>query len=232
LFKFIDSRDRLSVQVHPDDALAAKYENSTGKTEAWYVIQCGLAAYVYVGFKHPVTRDRVVKLAAEGKLTGEMHKYLTKKGDGYYIPSGTVHSIGPGNIIFEIQQNSSVTYRLYDWGRKNLGIQRDLQPGPGSDRLAGKSSGKTKKHGGIKVKQLASCGLFSASEIRMGKGSSYFCENESPLVLALMYGELEIQGEGEKYRFKKGAVVMVPAALGAFMIRAARKTKFVITEVK
>lgn len=124
LVKFIDAHDVLSVQVHPDDGLARERHGSRGKTEMWYVADCEPGAYLYVGFNRPVTRDEYLRAVSEGTLTDLLMRYEVRKGDAYYIPAGTVHAIGPGLLIAEIQETSDITYRISDWGR----LGRDGKP--------------------------------------------------------------------------------------------------------
>ena len=128
LLKLLDARDRLSVQVHPDDEYAARVENKQGKTEAWVILDCDEGAELVFGVREGVTREALRKASLEGK---EVEKLLgrvrVRKGDVYYIPSGTVHAIGAGILIYEIQQSSDVTYRFYDWDRTDSkGNRREL----------------------------------------------------------------------------------------------------------
>ena len=127
LVKFIDAADDLSIQVHPDDAFALKSENSLGKTEMWYVVEADEGAGLYLGFKHPVTKEEYEAAIRERRLTDLLNFYEVKQGDVYFIPSGTIHAIAKGCLICEIQQNSNLTYRVYDYGRvdKN-GREREL----------------------------------------------------------------------------------------------------------
>ena len=127
LIKFIDAKDDLSVQVHPSDDYALAHENSFGKTEMWYVVEAEEGAGLYVGFKRPVTKEEYERAIAENTLTELLNFYEVKQGDCYFIPSGTIHAIGSGCIICEIQQNSNLTYRVYDYGRKDKnGNTREL----------------------------------------------------------------------------------------------------------
>lgn len=127
LNKFIDAKDNLSVQVHPSDEYALKYENSLGKTEMWYVVEADEGAGLYLGFNRDVTKAEFENAIAENRLTELLNFYPVKAGDCYFIPAGTIHAIGKGCLIYEIQQNSNITYRVYDYGRvdKN-GNQREL----------------------------------------------------------------------------------------------------------
>ena len=117
LIKLIDAADDLSVQVHPSDAFAREHEHSPGKTEMWYIAQAGQGAGVYLGFKRPVTAAEFEKASADGTVLSLLNFIEVKPGDCFFIPSGTVHAIGKGCLICEIQQNSNVTYRVYDHGR-------------------------------------------------------------------------------------------------------------------
>ena len=117
LIKFIDARADLSVQVHPSDDYALKYENSYGKTEMWYIVDCEEGAGIYLGFKEEVSDSEFRAAIEENRLTELLNFYPVKPGESYFIPSGTIHAIGKGCLICEIQQNSNLTYRVYDYGR-------------------------------------------------------------------------------------------------------------------
>lgn len=136
LIKYIDAHDVLSVQVHPDDELAERRHGTRGKTEMWYVIDCEPGAYLYVGFNRPVTREQYLAAVADGTLTDLLMRYEVRKGDAYYIPAGTVHAIGPGLLIAEIQETSDITYRISDWGRVGKdGKPRQLHTAEATDAI-------------------------------------------------------------------------------------------------
>lgn len=117
LIKFIDAKDNLSVQVHPSDDYALKNEGSYGKTETWYIVEAEEGAGIYLGFKREVTEEEFSKAIETNTLTDLLNFYEVKAGERYFIPSGTIHAIGKGCLILEIQQNSNLTYRVYDYGR-------------------------------------------------------------------------------------------------------------------
>lgn len=119
LVKLIDSAQNLSIQVHPDDDYARKYENSYGKNEMWYVVGAEKDAKLYIGFNKDVSKDELVNRIENNTLLDVMNHILVKPGDAYYIPAGTIHAIGKGCFILEIQQNSNLTYRVYDYGRRD-----------------------------------------------------------------------------------------------------------------
>ena len=119
LFKLIDSSERLSVQVHPNDELSLERHKAYGKTEMWYVIDAKPNASIYVGFKKEVNKEQFVQHLKNGTLLDIMNVEQAKAGDVFFLPAGRIHAIGEGLLIAEIQQTSDVTYRVYDWGREN-----------------------------------------------------------------------------------------------------------------
>jgi mannose-6-phosphate isomerase len=116
LIKYIDARDALSVQVHPDDAQAAE-EGDAGKYEAWIVLHAGPRARIIRGFKPGVTRAQLEPVASSAGVEALLHSFAPRPGDVVHLPAGTVHAVGPDVVLFEVQTNSDVTYRLWDWGR-------------------------------------------------------------------------------------------------------------------
>jgi mannose-6-phosphate isomerase len=127
LIKFIDARDNLSIQVHPDDELAKARHNSFGKTEMWYVVNAAPNAFLYSGFEKNITPDEYVKTVENNTFTDTLKKYDVKTGDVFFLPAGRVHAIGTGCFIAEIQQTSDITYRIYDYNRKDAqGNPREL----------------------------------------------------------------------------------------------------------
>lgn len=117
LVKLIDAKSDLSVQVHPSDAYALANEGQYGKTEMWYVVDAEPGAGLYIGCKKAMTKSEFAARIAAGTLTDALHFVAVKPGDCYFIPSGTIHAIGKGCLIAEVQQNSNLTYRVYDYGR-------------------------------------------------------------------------------------------------------------------
>ena len=117
LIKLIDAKDDLSVQVHPDDEYALKTEGEYGKTEMWYIVDCEPGATLYYGFKHKISKEEFKSRINDNTLTDVLNKVPVKKGDVFFIQSGTIHAIGSGILIAEIQQNSNTTYRVSDYGR-------------------------------------------------------------------------------------------------------------------
>ena len=127
LVKLIDAKQDLSVQVHPSDSYALEHENSFGKTEMWYIVEADEGAGIYLGFKRDVTQAEYEEAIKNHTLTELLNFFAVQAGECYFIPSGTIHAIGKGCLISEIQQNSNLTYRVYDYGRKDKnGNEREL----------------------------------------------------------------------------------------------------------
>lgn len=127
LFKFIDAREDLSVQLHPNDDLAAERHNSFGKTEMWYILNTEKEARLILGFNQKMTEEKYLKFLTENKITEILHTEKVTRGDAYYVKPGTVHAIGGGVLLAEIQQTSDITYRIYDWNRPDTnGKPREL----------------------------------------------------------------------------------------------------------
>ncbi len=119
LIKYIDAQSDLSVQVHPDDELARKRHNSYGKNETWYILHANPGSYIYLGFREGVQKEDYLKAVREGNFEKILNKIPVKAGDWFYIPAGTVHAIGAGIVLTEVQQSSDITYRIYDYNRKD-----------------------------------------------------------------------------------------------------------------
>lgn len=128
LVKFVFTSGHLSVQVHPDDAFASIHENSPGKTEMWYILRADPGAQLAIGFRETISPDRLRECSLNGEIVNLLNWMNVEAGDAFYIPAGTVHAIGQGLAICEIQQHSDVTYRLYDYGRnRELHLEKALQ---------------------------------------------------------------------------------------------------------
>lgn len=127
LFKFIDAEDDLSLQVHPDDKYARQHANDSGKHEAWYIVDAMPNAQIIRGFRAGITKDKAKKAWQKGSFADITDAFNVEKDDVIYIPPNTVHAIGAGIVLAEIQQNSDVTYRIYDYDRANIhGVKRTL----------------------------------------------------------------------------------------------------------
>ena len=136
LVKFIETHMPLSVQVHPDDALARERHDCLGKTEMWYVLDSEPGAYVYAGLTRDITREEVSRMVKDGSIIDVLRRCDVKKGDVVFLPAGCIHALGPGLKVVEIQENSNITYRLYDYNRPGLdGKPRQLHVAESMDAI-------------------------------------------------------------------------------------------------
>ena len=223
LIKFIDAKSFLSVQVHPSDDYALKNENSYGKTEMWYIVDAEEGAGIYLGFKEDVTIQQYEQAIKENKLTDLLNFYEVKSGECYFIPAGTIHAIGEGCLICEIQQNSNITYRVYDYGRKDKnGKERELHVEKAlkvtnlkkheNKFLSGELLGASKY---FNVRKLIVCGEERAKTD--GKSfHSVICIN----------GEGSIDGQ----KIKRGDSFFVPADYGEYIVEG--DLELIMTDVR
>ncbi len=223
LVKFIDAKQDLSVQVHPDDAYAREHEHQNGKTEMWYVLDADEGASLIYGFEHPVTEEILRGAVEDGSLGKHLHKVSVKPGDLYYVPAGTVHGIGAGTLVAEIQESSNVTYRVYDYDRvdKN-GNKRELHFDKALKVMdMSATKGAEQKHRlvhyypGCCREILCRCKYFETERIGMTMGCSFEVMDTSFQVLLCLKGEASIETPGEKpVRFAKGDCLFIPAGIG------------------
>ena len=219
LLKIIDATKKLSVQVHPDDQLAKKLENGSGKTEMWYVLDATPEAKLYIGLKQIENKEQLRQVIKEGKLENHLNEIDVSKGDFFFIPSGTVHAIGGGLMLVEIQQNSNTTYRLYDWNRvDDAGNSRELHLENGIKatnlnlNVKGKQVLLQKKTTEYKQEILCASEYFITNKINL-KGTIPV-QNENFVLLTCIKNEGEIiYGDNKSETIKLGESVMLPANL-------------------
>ena len=225
LIKFIDAAKDLSVQVHPSDEYARKYENGqNGKTEMWYVLEAKEGAKLVWGFEHKVTKEILEKDITDGTLQNDLHYVPVHKGDVFLIESGTVHAIGEGILLAEIQENSDLTYRLYDYNRRDKdGNLRELHFDKAVQVLNMNPIGDTSQKPryvryfyGCSRETLCRCKYFETEKIQVTKGFSFSVMKNSFQVLLCTDGEggLETDGSNRPLRFEKGSCIFLPAGLG------------------
>ena len=212
LIKYIDAAQNLSVQVHPDDAFARREEGDNGKTEMWYVIGAEEGAGIYCGFRKDTDKDAFLAKVQDGSVQELLNFIPVKAGDCFLIEAGTVHAIGAGCLICEVQQSSNVTYRVYDYGRLVNGKPRQLHLDKAMrvinfsafrDRTG---SGKKEPAGeGCALRHLTQCRYFRCRELTLG---GTFAEQNGGSFTAIDFlsGEGEINGE----RFRAGDSFFIP----------------------
>lgn len=212
LIKLIDAEDNLSVQVHPSDEYALQYEGQYGKTEMWYILDAKENAGIYYGFKEEITAEEFEEHIKNNTLTDVLRFVPVKKSECYFIPSGTIHAIGKGLLIAEIQQNSNVTYRVYDYGRVGAdGKPRDLhiEKATAVTKLSvaeQNTLGQEEKFFDGTKELLSSCKYFTVSRIKMNGKAKLFQES-SFIAMLVLSGEGEIEGQA----FEKNDTFFIPA---------------------
>lgn len=217
LIKLIDSADDLSVQVHPNDALASERHNSLGKTEMWYSIAPAEGAYLYAGFSKKIDAAEFRREVAENEIIPSLHKYFTRPGDIFFLPAGRVHSIGRGNFVLEIQEASDITYRIYDYDRRDAaGNPRQLhvEESVGAidfddteDLPAKNELGKV----GV-FTTLAECSYFRTEVARVeGMMSVDLAPRDSFTILVCTEGTLTVNGTDGRIDLRQGETALVPA---------------------
>lgn len=229
LVKYIDAKKDLSVQVHPDDEYARKYEHQNGKTEMWYVIDADDDARLIYGFRHKVTEEILGNAVKTGTLDKHLQKVPVHKGDVVYVPAGTVHGIGAGILIAEIQESSNVTYRVYDYNRidKN-GKKRELHFDKAIQVMdmdiipdVKRKSRIIKHYPGCSRELLCRCKYFEVERIQVTKAFSFSILEESFQVIMCLDGAGQIEtmdANLKPVRFMKGRTIFLPAGLGRCLV--------------
>ncbi|MEJ2668557.1 MAG: class I mannose-6-phosphate isomerase [Deinococcales bacterium] len=226
LAKLIDAADRLSVQVHPDDAYALTHEAASGhlgKSEAWYVLEAAPEAHVLWGFRRDVTRAEVRSAVADGTLPRLMNRIPVVAGDVIYNPAGTVHAIGAGILLFEIQQSSDLTYRLFDYRRRDAeGRTRELHLEQALEVASLAGGGQARQtpvplvHG---WRRLVGCPHFVMDATLLdGTEREGRTDPSSLQVVVLTHGHATLGWTGGEERLTRGAAVVLPASLGRYRL--------------
>ena len=233
LIKLIDAYDNLSVQVHPDDKYAREVENEFGKTEIWYVLDAADGAELIYGFKEKITRAEFEEAINNNTLLDKLNRVKVKRGDLFFIEAGTVHAIGKGALIAEIQQNSNCTYRVYDYGRlgkdgkpRELHIKKALDVSvTAPPKYDIKPLGEEEQRDGCIFQKLCECELFTVDRYKTDGSVSIFADDKSFNHLLIIDGEGEINGRAAK----KGDSFFVPANFGEYNISG--KLEFLLTKI-
>ncbi len=215
LIKLIDAKQQLSVQVHPDDAFARVHEGGNGKTEMWYVLSADEGAALYYGFNKEITPDEVRTRIADGTLDEVLNAVPVKAGDVFFLPPGTVHAIGAGMVICEIQQNSNTTYRLYDYNRRDkdgnlreLHVEKALKV---SDLCPAPVKGG---NGDI----LADCEYFRVQRVQVDGEKAENITSASFHSLVAVAGSGALTMHGETLQLQPGDSVFIPAQEGVYTL--------------
>ena len=222
LIKFIDAKEDLSIQLHPNDELAAKRHNSFGKTEMWYVMQADAEANLIVGFKQKVTPEIYLKHLEKKTLTKILNFERVKEGDTFFIEVGRVHAIGAGVMLAEIQQTSDITYRVYDWDRKdNQGNERELHNDLAIDAIDFNMEDDFRVSYSTHENQsnkMVSCIYFTTNFIHLNNTVNKENNHDSFIIYMCVDGEANVLFDSFTENLKKGETILIPAAIKQFKL--------------
>ena len=215
LVKLIDANDNLSVQVHPDDTLAARRHGSAGKTEMGYIISSRPGARIYSGLKRAITPQEYVESVREGSFADLVAAHESHPGDVFFLPAGQVHAIGAGNFLAEIQQTSDITYRIFDYNRVDSeGRPRELHTEQAIDAIdfsgegEGRRPAETFPEGDA---DLVECEYFKVRKLKVEGERQLALKEDSFLIIVCLEGEVNVALEDGEVKMKAGQTVLVPA---------------------
>ncbi|MEN9575368.1 MAG: hypothetical protein RL514_3223 [Verrucomicrobiota bacterium] len=233
LVKILDAQEKLSLQVHPPAHKAAELRGDP-KTEMWYVADATPDADLFVGLRSGATREEFERRIQDGSVAECFHRIPVQRGDAMFLPSGRVHALGAGNLIFEIQQNSDTTYRVFDWNRvgldgqpRELHIPQALASIDFEDFEPALAPAAWTKEGNHEARQLAACELFTVDLLRLPLQREAGLGGNRVIVLAVAEGQLSVQWEGAVSELKPGDFCVVPAVCAnGTVVRATGETVF------
>jgi mannose-6-phosphate isomerase len=218
LIKLIEAREDLSIQVHPDNEMAKKRHSAYGKTEMWFILQSERDSKIYTGFSEPVTREIYQDALAHNALPSLLNAEHPEPGDTFFTPAGRIHAIGAGVVLAEIQQTSDITYRIYDWGRKDdRGNYRELHTDLALDAIDYNASGKAGIRKDLKrnhPENLVKCEFFVANAISFDKPAERdYTMLDSFVIYICTEGEFRIRWDGKTENVTKGETILIPAVI-------------------
>lgn len=216
LIKFIDARQDLSIQVHPNDETARRQGKSRGKTEMWYTLESAPSAHLFNGLKKKITPEEYERMVADDTIVDALARYEVKEGDVFFIPAGRIHAIGSGCFVAEIQETSDVTYRIYDYKRKDKdGNYRELHTKEAAESIDYtvlpnyRAGYEPILNEGV---QLVECPYFTTAVYDLTEPMTLdYSELDSFVILIAVKGEGTIKANGEEMTFKMGDTILLPA---------------------
>lgn len=216
LIKFIDAQKNLSIQVHPNDEVAHRQGKPRGKTEMWYVLPSVPGAFLYNGLKQQITPEQYKAMVENDTITDALARYEVSEGDVFFIPAGRIHAIGAGSFVAEIQQTSDVTYRIYDFKRKDKnGNYRELHTKEAAESIDYhvlpdyRTAYEPKQNEGV---QVVSCPYFTTAVYDLTEPMTLdYADLDSFVILIAVKGEGKLICEGEEMPFRMGDTVLLPA---------------------
>lgn len=225
LIKLIDAKDNLSVQVHPNNEYAMRVEGEYGKTEMWYIVDCDEGATLLYGFKKDISKEEFAQRIADNTLLEVTNSVSVKKGDVFFIEAGTLHAIGKGIVIAEIQQNSNTTYRIYDYGRVgNDGKPRELHVEKAKDvtdlcPAKAYPEAETEEKDGYTIKLLSSCEYFTTNAVKVSSKATLNADDKSFHSILVLEGNGTMKSnDDDTLKVKKGDSVFIPAGTGEYEV--------------
>lgn len=241
LVKFIFTEEKLSVQVHPDDDYAARHEAPTGgrgKTEMWYALEARPGAEVMVGLKPGVTREAFERAIVDGKAEECLEHISLGAGEAVFVPAGTAHTIGPGLVLCEIQEHSDITYRVYDYNRRDakgrtrpLHIERALAVMQFGEQSGGKIEPVRIERGAVIETYFLACRYFATEKWEFSERIAASTSREHFDLLVFLKGQGQIRWDAEGAGYGPAQVWMIPAALGAYQLEPGSRTALLHTYV-
>lgn len=224
LIKFIDANDDLSIQVHPDDQMAEKRHNAFGKTEMWYVIQADAGSQLQVGFNQQVDAQQYLEKLESNELTEILNFEQVSAGDVYFIPAGRVHAIGKGILLAEIQQTSDITYRIYDYDRRDKeGNPRELHTELALDAIDFTIHPEYKTSYEVEVNEsveLVKCKYFTTSMLELNRAvEKDYNELDSFVIFICLEGSVAVETESGNEILAMGETILIPASIESVTLK-------------
>jgi len=236
LIKILDAQDVLSLQVHPPASVAAKLDGEP-KTEMWLVADAAPGAEIFVGIKQKTSRDEFEKKIRDGSVADCFHRISVKTGDAMFLPSGRVHAVGAGLVLFEIQQNADTTYRVFDWNRVGLdGKPRELHIAEAlasinfNDFKPSLVQSEIQNKNGVEVRSLVRHELFSVEHWTLPANSQTSAPESKMQIVGLLSGKLAVSHEQKKTFLAPGEFCLLPASLRGVIFHAQAQSSFLRVE--
>jgi mannose-6-phosphate isomerase len=236
LIKVLDACDRLSLQVHPPASIAARLGGEP-KTEMWYVTEAAPGAELCAGLKRGVSREEFERRVGDGSVEGCFHRLPVQAGDALFLPSGRVHAIGAGLVIFEIQQNSDTTYRVFDWDRpgldgkpRELHLEQSLASINFDDFEPALVRSAYSRNPTLSIRYLVQDPLFVVNGCQVRRGARFHLRSPGFQIIGLVSGALRLSASGQEVLLRPGGFVLLPAALERTTIATERRSEYLHIE--
>ncbi len=238
LIKLIDAKQPLSIQVHPDDEFALREENEYGKNEMWHIMECDEESYIYYGVNRDITKQELVERIKANTILEVLNKIKVHKGDTFFVDAGTIHAIGPGILLCEIQQNSNCTYRLYDFARKDkYGHYRELHVDKAKEVsnltarevVSSDSAKNIQEFSGYELEKLGTCKYFESNKYQVFTETEFEMNDASFCAVVILEGQGFIRCEDETFKFNAADTFFIPAGKKKVLVRG--KCSFIETHI-